>query len=196
MMKSSVPSIIVIDDERKHLDSLTKGLEHFGSPYLPLHFTGEREHMPECPGVRLIFADLHLLGGPPGNHAKDFSVIGSLIENQIKPSGPYLLLLWTKYSDQAATLREFLERLEGVTKPVDVLPLPKEEYLDEEGHVTDMEALVGRIRSLTEGWLDRKGIAGLQGGWKPLENHEVDALVEEIYAARRSDTGRIVELED
>lgn len=194
MTQSSIPSIIVIDRERDHLDGLSKALERFGDPFLPFHFTGERAHLPECPRVRLIFADF--LDGPPGDHARDFSVIGNLIENQIKPSGPYLLLLWTRYPDQAHALRKFLCRLEGVTKPVDILPLAKDEYLDEEGHVTDMEALVGAVRSLTEGWLARGSLAELQGAWSPLEDHEVDAMIEEIYAARRADMGRVVELED
>ena len=184
---TKVPSII--DRERDHLDGLSKALERFGDPFLPLHFTGERA--PEFPHGRLIFADF--LDGSPGNHARDFSVIRSLIENQIKPSGPYLLLLLTRYPDQVLPLRKFLDRLKGVTKPVDILPLAKDEYLDEEGHVTDMEALVGTIRSLTEGCLDRKNLDELRGAWSPLEDHEVDAMIEEIYTARRADMGRAVE---
>lgn len=196
MTNSSVPSIVVIDRERDHLDGLTMALERFGSPFLPLHFTGEPAHLPECPHVRLIFADFQLLGGPPGDHAKDFSVIGNLIENQIKPSGPYLLLLWTRYPDQAPALQDFLERREGVTTPVEVLPLSKLEHLDDNDRVRDREALVDAIRSLTMGWLNRGSLDELRGGWSPLEDHEVDALIEEIYAARRADMGRVVELED
>ena len=196
MRKSSVPSVIVIGDERGHLDGLAKALEHFGTPYRLLHFTGEHAHMPECPHVRLIFADFHLLGGPPSDHTVDFSVIGGLIENQIRPSGPYLILLWTRHPDEAPALRMFLDRLEGVTKPIDVLPLAKTEYLDEEGRVKDMDALVGAIRSLTKGWLKKDRLAGLRGTWSPLEDREAEALVEQIYEARSDDMGRVVELED
>ena len=64
MTKSSVPSIVVIDRERDHLHGLSMALERFGSPYLPLHFTGELTRLPECPRVRLIFADFQLLDGP------------------------------------------------------------------------------------------------------------------------------------
>ena len=195
-MMSLAPPIIAIDDERDHLDGLTEVLKHFETPYLPFHFTGERAQIQECPRVRLIFVDLHLLGGPPGDHTKDFSVIGGLIEKQIRPSGPYLILLWTKYPDEAPALRAFLNRLEGVTKPIDVLPLAKTEYLDEEGRVTDMEALVGAIRSLTKGWLKKDRLAGLRGAWSPLEDREAEALVEQIYEARSDDMGRVVELED
>jgi hypothetical protein len=41
-----------------------------------------------------------------------------------------------------------------------------------------------------------KGALAILGAWSELEDREVDALIEEIYAARRSDTGRPVELED
>ena len=41
-----------------------------------------------------------------------------------------------------------------------------------------------------------EGALGLRGGWGPIDDHEVDALIETIYAARRRDTGRPVELED
>ena len=41
-----------------------------------------------------------------------------------------------------------------------------------------------------------QGALALLGAWSELEDREVDALIEEIYAARRSDTGRPVELED
>ena len=40
------------------------------------------------------------------------------------------------------------------------------------------------------------GALALLGAWSELEDREMDALIEEIYAARRSDTGRPVELED
>ena len=45
-------------------------------------------------------------------------------------------------------------------------------------------------------WPRSKGALALLGAWSELEDHEVDALIEEIYAARRNDTGRPVELED
>ena len=49
---------------------------------------------------------------------------------------------------------------------------------------------------MIEGWLDSEGALGLRGGWGPIDDHEVDALIETIYAARRRDTGRLVEIED
>lgn len=188
--------IVVIDDERDHLDSLVEEVKGFGIPCLPIHFTGEPAEVSECPGVRVIFADLHLIAGVVSDHKKDFSVIGSLLEDRIKPTGPYLLLLWTQYPEQAADLETFLERLQGVAKPVSVLALSKNDFLDGKGGVKSEAELIDAIDSLASGWLDTEGAVGLQGGWGSLDDQEVDDMIEEIYAARRRDKGRTVELDD
>lgn len=188
--------IIVLDDEQDHLNRLSEGIRQFNIPFLPLYFTGEKTDVPACPNVRVIFADLHLVGGIASDHKKDFSVIGNLIEDTIKPTGPYLILLWTRYPDQAPALRAFLERLQGVTKPVDVLPISKIDHLDGNGDVKSEATLVSTIDSLAKGWLRPEGVFSLQGAWKSLDDREVDEVIEEIYAARRRDTGRLVELED
>ena len=49
---------------------------------------------------------------------------------------------------------------------------------------------------MIEGWLGSEGALGLRGGWGSIDDHEVDALIETIYATRRHDTGRLVEIED
>ena len=41
-----------------------------------------------------------------------------------------------------------------------------------------------------------QGALALVGAWRELADQEVDELIEDIYAARRLDTGRPVELED
>lgn len=41
-----------------------------------------------------------------------------------------------------------------------------------------------------------QGALALVGAWRELDDQAVDALLEEIYATRRLDTGRPVELED
>lgn len=147
------PKVIVIDDEASHLNGLVKGLNRCGVASLPIHFAEEME-FPSCPDVRVIFADLHLgPGGLSSDHTTDFSTINSLLENEIKPAGPYFILLWTQYTDQAPALRTFLdERLEGVNKPFDVVPLAKADHLDlTNGDVKDEEKLVAAIESVADG---------------------------------------------
>lgn len=117
---------------------------------LRIHFTGNTEGIAPCPDVRVVFADLHLIGAD-SNHVTHFSTIGGLLENTIRPAGPYLIVLWTKYPDQAPALQAFLEeRLQGVTKPFNVLPLAKSDHLDVTGNVKDPDALMNAILEITE----------------------------------------------
>ena len=147
------PRVIVIDDEPAHLDGLVRGLNRRGVASLPILFTGETTQFPACPDVRVIFADLHLgPGGFSSDHTTDFSTINSLLENNVKPAGPYFILLWTQYPDQAPALRTFLDqRLEGVKKPFDVVPLDKADHLDGNGDVRNEEKLVAAINSVAGG---------------------------------------------
>ena len=148
------PRIIAIDDNPKHLEVLVQGLNQCGTACLPIHFEGEEKSITPCPHVRVIFADLHLTGGLPGDedHDKVFSVIGGLIQENIKPSGPYFIVLWTQYSDQADKLRHHLiERLENVAKPFTVEALDKKDYLNlTSGDVENLEKLVKAIRKSVE----------------------------------------------
>ena len=78
-------------------------------------------------------------------------MLGGLLETTIKPVGPYLIVLWTRYSDQAPALREFLEdRLQDVEKPFDVLPLAKADHLDDAGGIRNEDALMDAIVQITQ----------------------------------------------
>lgn len=143
------PRVVVIDDDPAHLEGLTQGLNQYGTACLPVHYTGEAETISPCPSVRVVFADLHLSGGPPADHAQDFSTIGGLLEGTIKPSGPYLIVLWTMYPDQAGGLLTFLkDRLQEVPKPFAVFALDKNDHLDPKGAVKDPKSLVDAIKRL------------------------------------------------
>ena len=48
----------------------------------------------------------------------------------------------------------------------------------------------------TPGEVYPQGALALIGAWGEIDDQEVDAMVKDIYAARRLDTGRPVELED
>ena len=148
-MMLPTPRVVAIDDKSEHLERLTQGLNRYGTACLPIHFTGETAEIPPCPHVRVIFADLHLIVGTPGDHARDFSMIGSLLEDTIKPSGPYFIVLWTMYPEQAGRLLVFLkDRLQDVPKPFAVQALDKNDHLDPDGSVKSPESLVKAIRQL------------------------------------------------
>ena len=147
----TTPRIIAIDDDLRHLAGLTKSLNRHGIACLQIHTTGDPSGIKPCPGVRIIFADLHLGTGSPSDHASDFSTIGGLLETAIKPTGPYFIVLWTRYPDQASELQRFLEeRLQDVERPFDVLPLAKAKHLDDIGEVRNEDALVNEIVRITE----------------------------------------------
>ena len=194
-MSSSV-RVIAMGDDPRHLDSLVEGLGGYDADLLRIQFTGERPDIPACPHVRVIISDLRLLGGAMSDPAEDFAVIGSLLEDVIRPVDPYLMLLWTRCPDHASALRTFLDRLRSVAKPVAVLPLPKAEHLDDRGAAGNRTVLADEINTAVRGWLGSEGALGLRDGWGPIDDYEVDSLIETIYAARRRDTGRPVELED
>src|SRR5262245_53062783 len=110
------PRIILIDDNPNHLRGLSDGLNRYGVASLPVHFTGDVAGINSCPHVRVLFADLHLNeGGAAQDHVRHFTVIGGLLQETFVPTGPYALILWTRFPDQAENLRAFLEeRLQGV----------------------------------------------------------------------------------
>ena len=151
-MMLPTPRVIAIDNESKHLAGLTEGLNQCGAACLPIHFPDETENIPQCPHIRVIFADLHLTEGPATDHNKDFSTLGGLIEESIKPSGPYLIVLWTRYPKQAEHLRTYLNSLKSVTKPFAVQSLNKTKYLDDStGGVKNPEALAKAIGEMIAG---------------------------------------------
>lgn len=143
------PRVIAIDDDPQHLRGLVDCLNRQGTACHQLHFTGDPSGVTACPDVRIIFADLHLGMGTPSDHKSNFSMIGGLLQDTIKPSGPYFIILWTQFPEQAEALRAFLDRLEtDVTKPFDVLSLPKADHLGPDGSVKNEEALLEAIEGI------------------------------------------------
>ena len=137
---------VVIDDEERHATGLAATLEAHDMPCRKVHFTGLATDVGSCPDVRFIVVDLHLVPGTRDTKT-DFSTIGSLLQNSIRPTGPYAIVLWTNYPDDAEGLRRFLmERLDGVAKPVSVYPLTELVHLDAEGNVRDDEELFDEVK--------------------------------------------------
>ena len=148
----TVPRVVAIDDDREHLFGLTRGLVRLGMACLPVHYTGGDTAIPECPHARILFADLHLRSGDMSDPRQDFAVIHGLLENGIKPTGPYLIVLWTRSRDQATALCDYLrERSGDIPPPFDVAPLDKAEHLDSSGTVLDIDKLAGAIGTVLAG---------------------------------------------
>ncbi len=45
------------------------------------------------------------------------------------------------------------------------------------------------VDRLAEGWARPRGALALAGAWQGIDDREVDVMIDEIYAARRRDTG-------
>ena len=180
------PRIIAIDDEADHLAGLANSLNRHGVACFQIPFTEDLPGIKPCPEVQVIFADLHLGGGAlASDHRTDFSTIGGLLEDSIKPSRSYHILLWTLYPDQALALHTFLaERLHGVTKPSGVLPLAKAKHLDAVGNIRDETALVREIVAITE---ELPGIAALFNPERHVATTVERELEEPSLAAPTSD---------
>ena len=145
------PRVVVIDDNRIHLDALANGLHQHGLSCLPIHFPDDLRHLGPCPNLRVLFADLHLIeGGNGSGNTIHFNTLGGLIQDTIKPLGPYLVVLWTQYPGEADDLMTHLEReLEGVATPFEVAALDKSLYYSAED-VLDNGQLVKDIAELSE----------------------------------------------
>ena len=193
-MLTAAPKVIAIDDEQKHLEVLVKGLNQYSCVCLPVLYPDDLANTKSCPHVRVIFADLHLSGVPTSDYAMDFAIIGDFIENTVKPVGPYFIVLWTRFSEQADYLQEYLEdRLQDVTKPFDVLPLDKIEHLDEKDNVKSMEELVKAIESIVK---NQPQIAALLN-WEERVLEATSDTVSSIFnmvgdGNRTQDVGRIL----
>ena len=184
------PRIISIDDEPKHLAGLTEGLNRYGAACLPIHFTADTTNIPTCPHVRVIFADLHLSGGPPTDYAKDFSMIGGLIEDTIKPSGPYFIVLWTMYPEQADNLHDYLKQgLQGVAKPFAVKALDKSGHLDANGTVKNPESLVEAIRNVVAGQSSLRALLNWEDRTLDSVSATVSSLLEVAEGTPESASG-------
>ena len=147
------PRIVAIDDQREHLTGLASCLNRNGVACLQICFAGDAKGIKACPNVRVIFADLQLVAGAGSDHTKDFATIGGLIEDTIKPVGPYYIVLWTRYPDQAPALMEFLSQRLGrdVTGPFGVHPLSKSEHIDSDGSISNDEKLMEAISNIVRG---------------------------------------------
>ncbi|WP_160297872.1 hypothetical protein [Pseudomonas nitroreducens] len=146
------PRIIAIDDEDVELNALVNSLNSSGYACLAVKYDAEGVAC-NAGDARVIFFDLHLNGNSNAPRETHFSVIESVL-SAMRPAGPYVVILWTKYSgaDEESpagpALLEYLNtRLEGVSRPYNVLALDKVEYL-RSGRVADVGALIGRVNEL------------------------------------------------
>jgi hypothetical protein len=138
------PRFVAIDDNRAHLDAISAALAAMGTACFNVHFQPETE-IPDClSGVRCLFIDLHLINSVPATDEKThFANIASIIEARISDAnGPYILIIWTAHPQLRKELEEFLNERLNAGRPVAILGLEKEKFLNvASGAVTNATGL-------------------------------------------------------
>jgi hypothetical protein len=115
--------VVAIDDNEDHLQKIVWGLAKAGFCPIPFHLDdGRLENPPErpLPGIRLVFTDIHMVGGSMTQSTTHASNILNCLKRIIS-SGPYILVFWSQYPGDsepiAALIRERAADY-GITPPI------------------------------------------------------------------------------
>lgn len=126
--------IIVIDDNKDHLKSLTDTLCKMGSGCLPFHYEDDPPESKLLKGARFIFCDLHLTSdGVTSDKKTQYSIIASMLADRLNQKhGPYVLIVWSEFPEEVNALEEFLQRLDIGQRPLKCCVLNKNDYISTE----------------------------------------------------------------
>ncbi|MCK0166225.1 hypothetical protein MWU52_01530 [Jannaschia sp. S6380] len=148
-MRLPQPRVLAIDNEDDHLQPLVRALTRYGAACRPILFDGNIASMAPAPLARVIFTDLHLdsaaTSTQSGNH---FSMIQAILD-QLAPDGPYLLVLWTRFEDDAPGLATYLrDRMQQGRPPFAILPLDKTTHMPSPNQFGPLDEIVNAIDAL------------------------------------------------
>ncbi|WP_028311885.1 hypothetical protein [Derxia gummosa] len=115
--------VVAIDDVDDHLQKIVWGLGKAGFCALPFRFEdGKLENAPAqpLPGIRIVFTDIHLVGGGPNNEKTHAANIIKCLKQIVAP-GPYVLVFWSQFprdSDNIAVLIRERAPVAGLMPPI------------------------------------------------------------------------------
>jgi hypothetical protein len=124
--------VAAIDDVEDHLQKIVWGLGKAGFCAIPFLFEdGQLENPPDqpLPGLRIVFSDIHLIGGGPNNEKTHAANI-ILCLKRIVATGPYVLIFWSQFPGDSNTIATLIkERAEeaGLTPPIGYAAINKNE---------------------------------------------------------------------
>lgn len=201
---------VAIDDEPTHLLSITAGLSRVGIPCLGYWFDRDASQLRPAPPdgghplIRVVFTDLNLaeLGGVPDT-ASLWAVLVSVLKQLVsKDSGPYLLVFWTRVGAKATEVKEMLyaraNQLEGIPCPLDVLELPKAEFLISAGagkafddglrdFYTELHANIDRLKQKIEEVVATDPQLNAVAAWESRAAEAAASAVNEVHRCARAD---------
>jgi hypothetical protein len=127
--------VAAIDDDPDHLQKIVWGLGKAGFCTIPFLFDdGKLENPPEqpLPGLRIVFSDIHMIGGGPQNERLHASNIVQCLK-KIVSDGPYVLIFWSQFPDERDRIATLIqERAPDVklTPPIGYGAIDKTQVFD------------------------------------------------------------------
>lgn len=124
--------VVAIDDVDDHLQKIVWGLGKAGFSALPFFFEdGRLESPPEraLPGIRIVFTDIHLVGGGLNNEKTHAANIIRCLK-KIVASGPYVLIFWSQFPGDGTRIAELIQERAteaGLTPPLGYAAIDKNE---------------------------------------------------------------------
>ena len=121
--------VAAIDDVEDHLKKIVWGLTKAGFCPIPFYFEdGKLESPPEQPlqGIRIVFSDIHLVGGTMDGKIHAANIIRCL--KKIVGDGPYVLIFWSQYPDEKDRMAALIDRDAGgagLTPPIGYAAIDK-----------------------------------------------------------------------
>jgi hypothetical protein len=122
--------VVAIDDNEDHLKKIVWGLGKAGFCPIPFHFDdGKLENQPNqpLPGIRIVFTDIHMVGGAMTQQVIHANNIISCLKKIIS-NGPYVLIFWSQFpgdSDGIETLIKERALESGITLPIGFAAIDK-----------------------------------------------------------------------
>jgi len=123
--------VAAIDDVEDHLQKIVWGLGKAGFCPIPFFFEdGKLQNEPAqpVPGIRIVFTDIHLIGGGPNQEKTHAANIIRCLK-KIVSSGPYVLIFWSQYAveekDRMVKLIEERAGEAGLTPPIGYAAIDK-----------------------------------------------------------------------
>ena len=159
--------VVVIDNKKQHLDALASAIANLGSACLSFLYKDEFPGADLLAGARLIFCDLNLVSDELKSDKKAlYANIASMLQQGISAQhGPYLLIIWSKYGDDLETLTPYLENLESGQRPLAVVPLDKNDFID--GSTEEIREDGSLVKAVEQAIESRPGLAAMLD-WEEL----------------------------
>lgn len=127
--------VAAIDDDEDHLQKIVWGLGKAGFCPIPFFFDdGKLENPPDqpLPGLRIVFSDIHMVGGGPQNEKLHAANIIQCLK-KIVSDGPYVLIFWSQFPDESDRIIKLIQeraREAKLTPPIGYAAIDKKQVFN------------------------------------------------------------------